>query len=180
MYCRGHHENGIDNPTSCIKPKHSFDFLFIWHLVGCSTGAPFWIWQWCADRGQTMKKICNISNKKFKINVTCKRIFTLWMPSKEHKRERRKINIANIINCLIAVLMCGSSTLKTEVECSSIMFITVYQTIWCHNPQDCNMNIHCHVNLKSHIHPLLCDGYNTLHRSLISFMSLRLYVIYLE
>jgi hypothetical protein len=33
---------------------------------------------------------------------------------------------------------------------SSAMLATICQITWRHNPQDRNLNIHCHENLKSH------------------------------
>jgi hypothetical protein len=40
--------------------------------------------------------------------------------------------------------------LKTEVICSSEMFITTYKTIWHQNSEDHSQHLHHHENLKSH------------------------------
>jgi hypothetical protein len=39
--------------------------------------------------------------------------------------------------------------LQMEVVCSYETFVPIYQTTWCHTPEECNLNILYHQNLKS-------------------------------
>lgn len=40
---------------------------------------------------------------------------------------------------------------KMETTCSSRTLVTIYQTRWCHIPEECNLDTHSHENHMSHI-----------------------------
>jgi hypothetical protein len=52
---------------------------------------------------------------------------------------------------MLSGCMDQSSTLKTEISCSIKISVNLYQTGWCHNPEDGALHGHHCDNLKSHI-----------------------------
>jgi hypothetical protein len=41
-------------------------------------------------------------------------------------------------------------TLKMEAACTSETSVFYHNTTWRHNPEDLNLYLHCHENLKTH------------------------------
>jgi hypothetical protein len=67
-----------------------------------------------------------------------------------------RTTISRFISCVFMLEEIIFFTLKMEAAGSFKLLVAVYQATRCHIPEDHNLNIHCHGNLKSHADLCIC------------------------